>query len=573
MSPLQGGSRLPVAALCAAIGAGWLGLLLAGRVEIDGQSWFTLFDDAMISLRYARNLADGHGLVWNAGQAPVEGYTNLGWTLVMMLPHALGVPPRLVALAVAVAGLPLLVVCALAARRLAGDPHGSGRAAFCLVLACYALAFWTLRGMEVGALAALVTVAATLLDAAHRRRTLVIFVALQTCAVLVRTDAALLFGVLGLGLVWCARPGTRAPTALAVTGSLALVVVAHTAFRVTYYGDVLPNTFYLKMTNVPLDVRLGRGLRTFVDASLSHLAPLLTLAPIALLGAPNHRPVVVLLACLAAQCGYAIWVGGDAWDALPFANRYFSVVLPIGTALGALGLYRALAWIVATSDSRRRRILRALLLVCACTFAGRSGDALCMRLTQPSEAQALLGPPVVSIAHGIAALALFVLALRGSGVTAVLLIATERNRSATALLAGLVLWWPVSGEGSLRAVLEGPAEAAQDRQSVRVAHELRSSTPPQARIALTRAGTVAYFAGRSTIDLLGRCDPVVARAHPQAPFLPGHDRWDLAHSVETLGADVVVAWQFANLDAMERFFEDRPFERVDGWTWRRLSSP
>ena len=29
-------------------------------------------DDAFIAYRYAEHLAQGHGLVWNAGEAPVE---------------------------------------------------------------------------------------------------------------------------------------------------------------------------------------------------------------------------------------------------------------------------------------------------------------------------------------------------------------------------------------------------------------------------------------------------------------------------------------------------------------------
>ena len=35
-----------------------------------------LFDDSFISYRYAANLADGHGITWNVGEKPVEGYTN-----------------------------------------------------------------------------------------------------------------------------------------------------------------------------------------------------------------------------------------------------------------------------------------------------------------------------------------------------------------------------------------------------------------------------------------------------------------------------------------------------------------
>ena len=42
-------------------------------------AWF-LCDDAFISFRYARNLLEGHGLVFNPGEY-VEGYSNFLWTL------------------------------------------------------------------------------------------------------------------------------------------------------------------------------------------------------------------------------------------------------------------------------------------------------------------------------------------------------------------------------------------------------------------------------------------------------------------------------------------------------------
>jgi hypothetical protein len=34
-------------------------------VAVDGNRYFSLFDDAMISMRYAWNLVHGYGLVWN----------------------------------------------------------------------------------------------------------------------------------------------------------------------------------------------------------------------------------------------------------------------------------------------------------------------------------------------------------------------------------------------------------------------------------------------------------------------------------------------------------------------------
>jgi len=41
-----------------------------------------IFDDAFISFRYAENLLDGHGLVFNVGEK-VEGYTNFLWTIII----------------------------------------------------------------------------------------------------------------------------------------------------------------------------------------------------------------------------------------------------------------------------------------------------------------------------------------------------------------------------------------------------------------------------------------------------------------------------------------------------------
>lgn len=62
---------------------------------------FALWDDARISMSYARNLAHGEGLVWNPGESPVRGFTNLGVTLSMALLHLLLVSPARVSLGLA----------------------------------------------------------------------------------------------------------------------------------------------------------------------------------------------------------------------------------------------------------------------------------------------------------------------------------------------------------------------------------------------------------------------------------------------------------------------------------------
>ena len=40
-------------------------------------------DDAYISFRYASNWSSGEGLLYNVGAAPVEGYTNFLWIVLL----------------------------------------------------------------------------------------------------------------------------------------------------------------------------------------------------------------------------------------------------------------------------------------------------------------------------------------------------------------------------------------------------------------------------------------------------------------------------------------------------------
>ncbi|MHC4066890.1 MAG: hypothetical protein ACYSUI_20630, partial [Planctomycetota bacterium] len=53
-----------------------------------------LTDDAFISFRYARNLSEGLGLVFNPGFERVEGYSNFLWVVLLAGVNALGLAPE-----------------------------------------------------------------------------------------------------------------------------------------------------------------------------------------------------------------------------------------------------------------------------------------------------------------------------------------------------------------------------------------------------------------------------------------------------------------------------------------------
>ena len=46
--------------------------ILRTAFRVQGTLYFTLIDDAMVSMRYAHHVAQGFGAVWNIGEKPVE---------------------------------------------------------------------------------------------------------------------------------------------------------------------------------------------------------------------------------------------------------------------------------------------------------------------------------------------------------------------------------------------------------------------------------------------------------------------------------------------------------------------
>jgi hypothetical protein len=129
---------------------------------------------------------------------------------------------------------------------------------------CYPLVYWTLRGMEVGLLAFLISsavlVALRLADGGGRRdRALLVIVVVA--ALLTRTDAAVPMAAVGLWLLWASAPRRRLVDAATVGVPLVATLVAHTLFRIAYYGDALANTYYLKLGGFGLGDRVGRSSR------------------------------------------------------------------------------------------------------------------------------------------------------------------------------------------------------------------------------------------------------------------------------------------------------------------------
>jgi arabinofuranosyltransferase len=308
---------------------------------IGGVRYFSLFDDAMISMRYARNLAEGHGLVWNAGGPRVEGITNPLWTLYMAGVHLLPVPEPKMALVIQVTSALLLAanLCVVwhLALRLADGGRGAAWVAAGLTATYLPLNNWALQGMEVGLLALMISVAALIaVRGLEDARVPYAAYLVLGVATLVRPDAVVpLLALTGvLALLDRARAGRHA-----LTGGVTLLcfVAAQTVARLAYYGDPLPNTYYLKMTGYPVVLRIVRGAWVLME-TLWYMNPVVFALPCLLLLLRRDRGHLLLGALVAGQAAYSVYVGGDAWEWWGGANRYIAVAAPLFMVLLALAL-------------------------------------------------------------------------------------------------------------------------------------------------------------------------------------------------------------------------------------------
>jgi hypothetical protein len=324
----------------------WAAVLIArSAIVVGGKHYFCLFDDAMISLRYAWNLSHGNGLVWNAGDR-VEGITNLLMTLYMAIGTLL-FQKRFAALFVQLSGIGFALGAAWLAvliRRELGERRArfADALVFVATLAYYPLSFWTLMGMETGLLTVLVFAATwlALRDRARFNPWVAIFAGL---AFMTRPEAA----VQGVVLVWFHAFDPKALRTFAREAAIfGGIVGATTLFRVLYYGAALPNTYALKVGGWALSNRLANGwvyvrpfLATTWPAFAGALAAVLTRRRL-------ERALVFALPCSVTL--YQVWVGGDPWF-------YWRILAPYVPLLFIL-VVEALADLTRAADATPRAL-------------------------------------------------------------------------------------------------------------------------------------------------------------------------------------------------------------------------
>lgn len=473
--------RINLFYLCLYIAVALFGLFFILRTSfmLDGKIIFTLVDDEMISMRYAKHLAEGHGIVWNIGEAPVEGYTNFLWMLYMSLLHLIFDSPSSISLFIMLTGLVLILANIHVVRKIAECVCQD----VWIVAAISALfagfyfpsVYWTLRGTELGCV--MLTINLVILLAIQStehfpwQRTAA-FAALVIISIYIRIDSFVsLIAPISYSFYYSYRR-KKAEHMLAIVLSLVFSFVSLYLLRLFYFGEGLPNTYYLKVAGVQVLERLTLGIKVFLSVTWHDIyAPLFLAAG----GLIWYRRLlspkgILLMAIFLMQCAYSIYVGGDyAEYNVRGANRFILIgIMP-------------------------------LFIIAAATIYHILGNMVAHAIMTTVNRKSIF----IVVAVGIATLSY------SSGTEWKLWI--EQNA-------------PMLKYDILRA---------------RLGFIINQSTQKDAVIASHAAGQIPYFSERKVIDLLGKSDRVIASSKPAGLFRPGHNKWDYTYGILQRKPDVV----------------------------------
>ncbi len=484
--------------------------ILASSFIINGTRYYVLFDDAMISMRYAYNLAHGNGLVWNVGQR-VEGFTNPLWVFYMALLHLLPISLPQMSLPVQITGAVLLAANLFFVRRIVEHFTGSLLAMLAAVAftAFYApLLSWGLLGMEVSLLALMLTAVVSMILSNGMERFSPWPYIILAVSTLVRFDMAVPYLVI-FAVMWFVQKQYRRQHLLWGLGLLVLFLGLQTVARYLYYGQLLPNTYYLKVEGWPFSLRILRGLYALVWFIYYTGWPLVLL-PLTIYFFRRDWNVTLILAIIAGQLVYSVYVGGDAWEEHGGANRYIAIAMPLFFAMFALAF----------------------------------------ELLRQKAVSGLHSTRWTRIASGLAWAALFVIAMLNFN----LLLGDWKS----------IQRWDLSRR---------PDYVAGGDHNLQIALALQETTKPGASVAVVGAGTIPYLLpDRYAMDILGKADPVIAHERVKAPMSiedvpnmrPGHMKWDYAHTFGELKPDVIVSLWEGTMQEANPYLKDYVYAAIGG---------
>ena len=374
---------------------GWRGFVVALTLALSllHQLLFaTVTEDALVSFRYAQNIADGNGPVFNPGER-VEGYTNFLWLVLIALPRAaFGADVQTTAVVFGVvSALGCVIVSYFLVNRIVvmATPDGAeprpaiGVAAAVLTASAGGLAVYGPSGSEVP-LFVLLVLAVCYSLAARRPVVAGVVVAFAVMTSPEGLVVAFLAGFWLLGAALKKKHSWWAPVGY-VLGAL-VFLIPRLAWRATFYQHFLPAPLAAKLGG-PLGSQVAAGWPYLSGFALAHQGFLLLglVAAVALLlrrtkgVALEARALIWLLfATVVGLAAVAVPAGGDlgpSWRLL--------VPVPPLLAVASVAVFGVLTADVEGKPAPRPRAWPAATRLVPVTAAGLAGIAVLVSVFSP----------------------------------------------------------------------------------------------------------------------------------------------------------------------------------------------
>lgn len=283
-----------------------LGLLVLGiQVLIF---WPFLSDDALISLRYADRLVDGLGLTWSDGPK-VEGYSNLLWVLLSSGLHSLGMD---LILAVRIMGILCAGVMIWLLSR--GKANSGSQVLAISILTTSPFAIWAIGGLESILFATEIALMLNLMRELPSKRNTTWWISFVMAAcVLTRPDGALIGALAAIPFLLSLESWKqRISTGMVLAFLPAIALIGQLLFRLSYYGEWVPNTALVKIS--PSLAHLGSGF-IYLGKFAWSIAPVVFLAIFLAWRSrtTNLRQAQtwISLSILIGWSAYVLFIGGD----------------------------------------------------------------------------------------------------------------------------------------------------------------------------------------------------------------------------------------------------------------------
>ena len=296
-------------------------------VDYSGVRHFLLFDDGMISLKYALNIANGFGPVWNIGEF-VEGFSNPLWTLIMSF-FICVFGRDLAPLCIQLMALLLLTLSGFYIYKLASiitTQSGNKESPFTLLssvlfFSYYPVSYWSLSGMEVSLLVFL-TIVTTYIILKHiyiqvNKYIYVNVFILISIAYVIRPDGFLVLLPL-LGMLLLKEYKSESISLVKVSSMLIFccTILTVSLWRYYAYHDIFPNTYYLKIDGYDLLWRLQNGIG-FITPYLKQMSLFIIMSimfSIYMFRNDGNALWFWLLMMPLISIAYQVYVGGDPWN-------------------------------------------------------------------------------------------------------------------------------------------------------------------------------------------------------------------------------------------------------------------